>query len=132
MRRDSVPQRFDFTKERASCLRLRAKAARRFSTEARLQLAVIEAARAAGLSIAEIKVLFHGFRPGTPASNRWRRLAKKKLKDINQIMVCLEMMEKLLKDSMRCRCLKLEDCGRILLSCPEKAEVRNIVRRRSN
>ena len=39
---------------------------RRFSTEARLQLAVIEAARAAGLSIAEIKVLFHGFRPGTP------------------------------------------------------------------
>jgi MerR family redox-sensitive transcriptional activator SoxR len=94
---------------------------RRFTTEARLQLAVIEFARVAGFSIAEIKVLFHGFRPDTPAPNRWRKLAQKKLHDIDQLMARLETMQKLLKRSMRCHCLKLEDCGRILLlSSPRK------------
>lgn len=88
---------------------------RRFTSETRLQLAVIEGARAAGFSIAEIKALFHGFGSGTPASRRWRKLARKKLDDIQHLQARLEMMQNLLSESMRCRCLDLEDCGRILL-----------------
>ena len=89
---------------------------RRYAAEAELQLAVVEFARRAGLTIAEIKLLFHGFRKSTPASARWRRLAQKKYTEIDIQIACLEDMQKLLKKSMRCHCTKLDDCGRILLS----------------
>jgi MerR family redox-sensitive transcriptional activator SoxR len=88
---------------------------RRFGEDAELCLTIIEFARAAGFSISEIKLLFHGFQPDTPASNRWRRLAQTKLRHIDQLMSRLKVMQKLLKGSLRCQCLKLEDCGRILL-----------------
>jgi MerR family transcriptional regulator, redox-sensitive transcriptional activator SoxR len=92
---------------------------RRFAADVELQLAVIEFARSAGFSIAEIKLLFHGFRKGAPASARWRRLARKKYQEIDLLITGLKDMQKLLKKSMRCQCIKLDDCGRILLSTRE-------------
>ena len=88
---------------------------RRFAADAELQLAVIEFARKAGFTIAEIKLLFHGFRKGAPASARWRRLARRKYDEIALLITRLKGMQKLLKKSMRCECTRLEDCGRILL-----------------
>jgi MerR family redox-sensitive transcriptional activator SoxR len=92
---------------------------RRFAADVELQLAVIEFARRAGFSIAEIKLLFHGFRRGAPASARWRRLARKKYQEIDLLITRLKDMHKLLKQSMRCQCIRLDDCGRILLSVRE-------------
>src|SRR6516225_8497740 len=89
---------------------------RHFAAEAELQLAVIEFARKAGFTIAEIKLLFHGFRSGAPASARWRRLAQKKYDEMDAQIARLKDMQRLLKKSMRCHCTKLDDCGRILLS----------------
>src|SRR5215468_3860246 len=89
---------------------------RHFAADVELQLAVIEFARKAGFTIAEIKLLFHGFRKGAPASARWRRLARKKYHEINLLITHLKDMQKLLKKSMRCHCTTLDDCGRILLS----------------
>ena len=89
---------------------------RHYAAEAEPQLAVVEFARRAGLTIAEIKLLFHGFRKSAPASARWRRLAQKKYTEIDIQIACLKDMQKLLKKSMRCHCTKLDDCGRILLS----------------
>src|SRR5215472_3471976 len=94
----------------------RQKGQRHFAAEAELQLAVIEFARKAGFTIAEIKVLFQGFRNGAPASARWRWLAQKKYDEIDVQIACLKDMQRLLKKSMRCHCAKLDDCGRILLS----------------
>jgi len=93
---------------------------RHFAADVELQLAVIEFARKAGFTIAEIKLLFHGFRKGAPASARWRRLARKKHQEIDLLIARLKDMQDLLKESMRCRCIKLDDCGRILLSTREK------------
>ena len=89
---------------------------RNFTPEAELYLAVIAAARSAGFTIAEIKMLFHGFRKNTPASARWRILARKKFDEIDLQISRMRNMQKLLKNSMRCRCMRLEDCGRIVLS----------------
>ncbi len=90
-------------------------AQRRFTADVELFLAIIEFARKAGFTVAEIKLLFHGFRTGTSASVRWRKLARKKLTEVEQQIVHLRGMERLLKKSMRCHCLRLEDCGRELL-----------------
>jgi MerR family redox-sensitive transcriptional activator SoxR len=89
---------------------------RDFTPETELYLAVIDFARRAGFTIAEIRLFFQGFREGTPASARWRRLALKKYDEIDLLIGRMESMQKLLRDSMRCRCIELEDCGRILLS----------------
>ena len=89
---------------------------RHFAAEAELQLAVIEFARKVGFTIAEIKLLFHGFRNGAPASARWRRLAQQKYDEMDVQIARLKDMQRLLKKSMSCQCTKLEDCGRILLS----------------
>ena len=94
---------------------------RRFAADVELQLAVIEFARKAGFTIAEIKLLFHGFRKSAPASARWRQLARKKYREMDLLITRLKSMQKLLKKSMRCHCTKLDDCGRILLSQSENA-----------
>ena len=88
---------------------------RRFSADLELYLAIIEFARKAGFTIAEIKFLFHGFRRGTPASARWQRLARKKFDELDLQIARLKSMRELLKKSMRCHCINLENCGRILL-----------------
>jgi MerR family redox-sensitive transcriptional activator SoxR len=92
---------------------------RHFAADAELQLAVIEFARKAGFTIAEIQLLFHGFRKTAPASARWRRLARKKYDEIGTLITRLKDMQRLLKKSMRCQCTTLDDCGRILLSWRE-------------
>ena len=88
---------------------------RHFAAEAELQLAVIEFARKAGFTIAEIKLLFHGFRNDTPALARWRQLARKKYHEMDFLITRLKVMQRLLKKSKCCHCIKLDDCGRILL-----------------
>jgi len=88
---------------------------RHFAAEAELQLAVIEFARKAGFTIAEIKLLFHGFRNDTPALARWRQLARKKYHEMDFLITRLKVMQRLLKKSMRCHCIKLDECGRIFL-----------------
>jgi MerR family redox-sensitive transcriptional activator SoxR len=88
---------------------------RHFAADAELQLAVIEFARQTGFTIAEIKLLFNGFRKGTPASARWRQLAKRKYDEMDLLITRLRDMQKLLQKAMRCHCAKLDDCGRILL-----------------
>ncbi len=87
-----------------------------FSANLQLYLAIIEFARKAGFTIAEIKFFFHGFQKGTPASARWRRLARNKFDELDLQIARLKSMQALLTKSMRCKCVKLEDCGRILLS----------------
>ena len=89
---------------------------RDFTPEAELYLAVIDVARRAGFTIAEIRIFFQGFPEGIPASARWRRLAQKKYNELDLLISRMESMQKLLRNGMRCRCIKLEDCGRILRS----------------
>jgi len=99
---------------------------RRFDVETELYLRVIEFARKAGFTVAEIKLLFHGFKESAPASHRWKKLADMKIRDMDLLMKRLRTMRRLLKASMNCRCIKLEDCGRILSSghrVPQKRRV---------
>lgn len=89
---------------------------RHYTPEAELYLAVIGGARRAGFTIAEIKTLFHGFRESTPASERWQRLAREKYNEIDRLIRRLQTMQKLLRKGVRCRCIRLEDCGRIIVT----------------
>jgi MerR family redox-sensitive transcriptional activator SoxR len=100
---------------------------RHFGSDVELYLTIIEHARQAGFTIAEIRVLFNGFQDGRPASVRWKELAQKKWDEIESQMRLLQNMQRLLKKSMQCRCIKLQDCGRMMLSQSRKpADARRV------
>jgi MerR family redox-sensitive transcriptional activator SoxR len=88
---------------------------RRFDVQTESYLRVIDFARKAGFTVAEIKLLFHGFNESTTASRRWKKLARGKIQAMDLLMKRLSIMRGLLKASMSCRCIKLDDCGRRLM-----------------
>jgi len=94
---------------------LRKSGQRSFSAETEFYLGLIGVARQAGFSIAEIRTLFQGFREGTSASARWQRLARRKHRELGLMAGKLKSMQALLKKAMRCKCMRLADCGRIVL-----------------
>lgn len=106
--------------ERAGILppAFRQNSQRSFSADAVLYLGIITVAREAGFSVAEIRTLFRGFDAGASVSKRWKRLARKRLKDLDLLVVKIRHMQSLLRKAMHCQCLDLKDCGRIILRAP--------------
>ncbi len=78
------------------------------------RLALIELAKQAGFTIADIKHLLHGFAPPAPASQRWRALAKVKTAELDQRIEQAQRMKAVLDVLATCACPTLDDCARLL------------------
>ncbi|PON13286.1 MerR family transcriptional regulator [Candidatus Entotheonella serta] len=78
------------------------------------RLALIELAKQAGFTIAEIKHLLHGFSQQAPANQRWRALAKVKAEELDQRIKQIRRMQAVLDILAACECPTLEDCTRLL------------------
>lgn len=74
------------------------------------QITMIQLAKRAGFTIAEIKLLKDGFQLQTPLSARWRVLAQEKLVELNNRILETEQMMTVLQNGLQCGCLQLEDC----------------------
>jgi MerR family redox-sensitive transcriptional activator SoxR len=83
---------------------------RRYDATVLERLAAIDLAQRAGFSLAEIRTLMTGFSEETPPSERWRRLATKKLPEVEAQIRRAEGMKQLLELGLECDCLRLEDC----------------------
>ena len=77
-------------------------------------LALIELAKTAGFTLAEIRRLVAGFARKTPPGERWRMLAETKMKELEQRIGHARRMKRVLGVLMRCECPTLEDCGRVI------------------
>lgn len=88
---------------------------RRYDQASLRRLAVIQRARDAGFSLADIRELFAGFNPGVPASQRWRHVAQRKLTELDDLLQRLLLMKDLLNRMGNCRCDALDECGAALL-----------------
>ena len=84
---------------------------RRYSADALTRLTVIGMAQEAGFTVAEIVTLFHGFEPGTPAAARWRELAEGKIGEIDAQIARVQLMRRVLDQSLQCECLTLDECA---------------------
>jgi MerR family redox-sensitive transcriptional activator SoxR len=88
---------------------------RRYDTSVLQRLAVIQLAQEAGFTIAEIKRLFSDFEADFPASARWQALAKQKLVEVDALIARAQRMKRLLEECLlRCRCLSLDECARLI------------------
>ncbi|MGA7687553.1 MAG: MerR family transcriptional regulator [Terriglobales bacterium] len=86
---------------------------RRYDTTVVYRLAVIQRAQLTGFTLDEVHQLFFGFGNVTRASERWQRLSRRKLAELDGLMDGIKTMRGLLKKMMRnCRCDTLEQCGK--------------------
>lgn len=83
---------------------------RRYDPSVLQWIGLINLARKAGFSIAEVQTLIHGFSDTTPPSARWQTMASSKLVQVAQQMQVLQNMQALLTHGLECQCLRLEDC----------------------
>jgi len=86
---------------------------RRYDATTLYRLAIIQWARQLGFTLDEIRQLFFGFRNVTRASERWHRLSRKKVAELDHLMDQIKTVRKLLKKMMQnCRCETLDQCGK--------------------
>lgn len=88
---------------------------RRYDEASLRRLAVIQRARDAGFALEDIRELFVGFRPGVPASQRWRQVSERKLTEIEETIARLSAMQDLLRRMSSCKCDALDECGAAIL-----------------
>jgi MerR family transcriptional regulator, redox-sensitive transcriptional activator SoxR len=76
------------------------------------RLAVVQRARQLDFTLTEIRQLFFGFRTTARASARWRNLSRKKLSELDDLLLGIKTVRHLLQRMMRnCRCSTLDQCG---------------------
>jgi MerR family redox-sensitive transcriptional activator SoxR len=86
---------------------------RRYDATVLYRLAVIQRARQIGFTLDEIRQLFFGFRNVTRASERWQKLSRRKLAELDGLMEGIKTVRRLLKEIMQnCHCDTLEQCGK--------------------
>lgn len=74
------------------------------------RLAVVSIAQQAGFTVAEIRMLLHGFSADAPPSERWRILAREKLTEVEALIERAQGMKRVLERGLGCECLRIEDC----------------------
>jgi MerR family transcriptional regulator, redox-sensitive transcriptional activator SoxR len=89
---------------------LRVSGRRRYPEESLRTLAVIETAQRSGLSLADIRALL-GAAPGNPAAiEELRRIAVRKLPELDVAIERAVVVRKWLEAASRCECPGLDDC----------------------
>ena len=96
----------------------RAGGKRRYDATIFEWLALIALAREAGFTMAEIRELVTGFKPGTRPAARWAALATRKLAEVDAMVARAERMRAVLRVALDCGCFRLEDCGALLDAGP--------------
>lgn len=86
---------------------VRTSGQRRYDAAALDRIAVLQRAKACGFTLPEIGALFN--EPGSHWS-KWRRLADKKIAELDAAIRRLGAMKDLLR--RRCRCASATECGR--------------------
>ena len=99
--------------ERSGLLKqpLRKNGRRVYSEGVLHQLVIIEFAKETGFTLSEIKLLLHGFPENTPASARWKKMAREKIHELEVALAKTKAMRDMLEAMTSCRCRKLEQCA---------------------
>jgi MerR family redox-sensitive transcriptional activator SoxR len=85
---------------------------RRYDDTVLYRLAVLRRAQDAGFSLDEIRHLFFGFSTATPISLRWKKIAERKMVELDAKLAQIQSMRVLLKKlEACCECETVERCG---------------------
>ncbi len=104
----------------------RARGQRRYPSDALDRVLLIRFASEMGFTLGEIKLFLHGLRDNSPVGPRWRKLAHRKIGEINDAIQRSLRLKSLLQHLLQCRCASLQICVQRLSLSPN---LRQIARR---
>ena len=84
---------------------------RHYDAAALNRIAIIQRARAAGFSLADIRELFSGYSDSVPASRRWREMTLRKQAQLEDAARRIREMQSILRRMGHCGCDGLDLCG---------------------
>ena len=83
---------------------------RRYSPEVLDRVLLIRFAGEMGFSLPEIKLFLNGLHDNAPVGRRWKKLATKKLSEVEAHIARSLRLKTLLQGLLRCRCASLKQC----------------------
>src|SRR5881296_937269 len=83
---------------------------RRYASDALSRVLLIRFATDMGFTLSEIKLFLSGLRDNTPVGPRWKKLATRKLIEVEQNIARSLKLKSLLQGLLRCHCASLEFC----------------------
>lgn len=86
---------------------------RRYDPDVVRRLSMLRIAQQAGFTIAELRTLLHGFGDDVRPAERWRRLAARKLPELDALVARAQEMKRLLQLGVDSGCVRWEDCRMI-------------------
>src|SRR5713226_2548680 len=90
---------------------------RRYPADVLYRVLLIRFATDMGFTLAEIKLFLSGLRDNNPVGPRWKKLATRKLTEVDQNIARSLKLKSLLQGLLHCRCASLQFCvNRLLLS----------------
>lgn len=90
----------------------RASGRRAYQPDVLHDLVIIRFAQETGFTLKEIRLLLHGFPQGTTASVRWRKMAGRKIRELDEAARKTIAMKQTLEKILGCKCRNLEQCAR--------------------
>jgi MerR family transcriptional regulator, redox-sensitive transcriptional activator SoxR len=87
---------------------------RRYPSDALDRVLLIRFASDMGFTLAEIKLFLGGLRDNTPVGPRWKKLAARKLTEVDQSIARSLKLKSLLQGLSHCHCASLQQCVRAL------------------
>jgi DNA-binding transcriptional MerR regulator len=105
----------------------RASGQRRYPDEALDRVLLVRFASEMGFTLSEIRVFLRGLRNDVPVGPRWRKLALRKIVEVDETIRRTRRLESLLEHLLRCRCASLQVCVERLSLRPR---IKGIHRRR--
>ncbi len=83
---------------------------RRYATDALNRILLIRFAREMGFTLREIKLFLNGLRDNAPVGPRWKKLAARKLTEVESNIQRSLLLKALLEHLLHCRCASLQVC----------------------
>jgi MerR family redox-sensitive transcriptional activator SoxR len=83
---------------------------RHYPTEIVRELAIVETAQRAGLSLGEIRLLLEASPDDRRSAERLRDVAERKLPELNEAIARAQVVRGWLEDAALCHCPNLDDC----------------------
>jgi MerR family transcriptional regulator, redox-sensitive transcriptional activator SoxR len=91
---------------------------RRYPSDALDRALLIRFASDMGFTLGEIKLFLHGLRDDTPVGPRWKKLAHRKIGEINHSVQRSLRLKSLLQHLLQCHCASLQICVQRLSLSP--------------
>jgi MerR family transcriptional regulator, redox-sensitive transcriptional activator SoxR len=83
---------------------------RRYPDDAVHRVLLIRFARNMGFTLGEIKLFLSGLRENAPVGPRWKKLAHRKIKEVDETIARSLELKSLLQHLLRCHCASLQAC----------------------